>query len=185
MKKRIPPYAVALGLWSEMTKLEGEDSVMEEWGRFKNVKEQGEWTELQFVAAAAGRCFTVCKPWGDSAFDVGIEYGQNFLRVQVKSCTCRRGRGYWCQFTPHHGKKEDYSLEQVDLFAAYVIPEKTWYLIPAARLLGRERTRGAMLCPVVLPVRKNSFHYEGYKDAWWLLTKTRRGLSKYGRNLRG
>ena len=57
---------------------------MEEWERFKSVKEQGEWAELQFMAAAAGRRFTVCKPWGDTAFDVGIECGQNFLRVQVK-----------------------------------------------------------------------------------------------------
>ncbi len=144
---------------------------MEEWERFKSVKEQGEWAELQFMAAAAGRRYTVCKPWGDTrAFDVGIEYRPNFLRVQVKSCTHRRGRGYWCQFTPHHGKNEDYSLAEVDLFAAYVIPG----------LLGRERKRGAMLCPVVLPVRKNSFRYECYKDAWWLLMKTRRGLAKCG-----
>ena len=41
----------------------GEGSVMEEWQRFKSVKEQGEWAELQFMAAAAGRRFTVCKPW--------------------------------------------------------------------------------------------------------------------------
>ena len=155
---------------------------MEDWQRFKSVKEQGEWAELQFMAESARRQFTVCKPWGDTRpFDVGIEYRPNFLRVQVKSCTHMRGHGYWCQFTPHHGKNEDYSLEEVDLFAAYVIPVNAWYLIPAARLLGRERTRGAMLFPVVLPVRKNSFHYEGYKDAWWLLKKTRRGLAKYGR----
>jgi len=153
---------------------------MGDWQKFKTVKQQGEWAELQFMAAAAQRHFTVCKPWGDTAFDVGIEYRPNFLRVQVKSCTCRLGRGYWCQFTPHHGKKEDYSLEQVDLFAAYVIPVNAWYLIPAARVLGRERKRGAMLFPVVLPVRKNSFHYEVYKEGWWLLTKTRRGLAKCG-----
>jgi hypothetical protein len=35
-----------------------------------------------------------------------------------------------------------------------------------------------MLYPVVQPVRKNSFHYERYRDAWWVLTKTRRGLAK-------
>jgi len=153
---------------------------MKTWERFKSLKERGEWVELQFMAEAARRRHLVCKPWGDTAFDVGIEYRPNFLRVQVKSCTCRLGRGYWCQFTPHHGKKEDYSLEQVDLFAAYVIPVNAWYLIPAARVLGRERKRGAMLFPVVLPVRKNSFHYEVYKEGWWLLTKTRRGLAKCG-----
>jgi PD-(D/E)XK endonuclease len=148
---------------------------------FSNLQQQGEWAELQFMAAAARRHFTVCKPWGGtSAYDVGVDHGPNFLRVQVKSSTCRRGRGYWCQFVPHAGKEQDYSLEQVDLFAAYVIPENAWYLIPAARLLGRERKRGAMLFPVELPVRKNSFHYEGFKDAWWLLRKTRLALSRCG-----
>ena len=87
--------------------------------------------------------------------------------------------GYWCDFTrfEHYN---DYTLEEVDLFAAYVIPENVWYLIPAAQLV-RDGKRGAMLCPVVQPVKKNTFRYEGYKDAWWLLTKTRRGLAMCGR----
>ena len=109
---------------------------MEDWQRFKTGKERGEWAELQFMAGAARRQFRVCKPWGETAaYDVGIEHGQNFLRVQVKSSTNRRGRGYWCDFTRHYRKENDYSLEEVDLFAAYVIPEDAWYLIPAAVLL--------------------------------------------------
>lgn len=155
---------------------------MQEWERFRSVKERGEWAELQFMAAAAGRHFTVCKPWGDTAgFDVGVEYPPNFLRVQVKSSTCRMGKGYWCQFTRFCGKK-DYTLEEVDLFAAYVIPVNAWYLIPASELLGSERIRGLMLFPVDLPMRKNTFRYECYKEGWWLLTKSRRGLARYGRS---
>jgi hypothetical protein len=154
---------------------------MQEWEQFKNVKQQGEWAELQFMAAAARRGFTVCKPWGDSApFDVGIEYRPNFLRVQVKSCTCRLGKGYMCQFTRFSGKK-DYTLDEIDLFAGYVIPVNAWYLIPAAELLGRDPIRSLMLYPVDLPVRRNTFHYECYKEAWWLLKKSRRGLARYGR----
>jgi hypothetical protein len=38
-----------------------------------------------------------------------------------------------------------------------------------------------MLYPVDLPVRKNTFRYECYKEAWWLLKKSRRGLARYGR----
>jgi hypothetical protein len=71
----------------------------------------------------------------------------------------------------------DYTLEEVDLFAGYVIPEDAWYLIPTAVLL-RDGRKGAMLFPVVHPVKKNSFHYERYMDGWWLLTKTRRELAK-------
>jgi len=62
------------------------------------------------MAAAAQRRFAVSKPWGDSlAYDVGIELGENFLRVQVKSTTMRVGAGYLCQFKPNHQKKHDYS----------------------------------------------------------------------------
>jgi hypothetical protein len=153
---------------------------LEEWEKFSTVKKRGEWAELQFMAAAAQRRFMVCKPYGDSgAYDVGVDHGLNYIRVQVKSSTSQRGRGYWCDFTrfEHYN---DYTLEEVDLFAAYVIPENVWYLIPAAQLV-RDRKRGAMLCPVVQPVKKNTFRYEGYKDAWWLLTKSRRGLGMCGR----
>ena len=102
------------------------------WERFSSFKQRGEWVELQFMAEAAKRCLSVNKPWGDTrAYDVGIEHGQTFLRVQVKSTTARSGAGYRCQFTPNHKKKRDYSLKEIDLFAAYVIPEDAWYLIPA------------------------------------------------------
>jgi hypothetical protein len=97
---------------------------MKYWERFTNFKQRGEWVELQFMAQAAQHHFAVSKPWGDTrAYDVGIEHGENFLRVQVKSTTSRSGAGYRCQFMPNHQNKHDYSLNQIDLFAAYVIPE--------------------------------------------------------------
>ena len=103
---------------------------MKYWERFINFKERGEWVELQFMARAAQHRFTVIKPWGDTrAYDVGIEHEENFLRVQVKSTTSRSGAGYRCMFMPNHQKRQDYSLDQIDLFAAYVIPEDAWYLI--------------------------------------------------------
>jgi hypothetical protein len=45
--------------------------------------------------------------WGDScAYDVGIEHGRHFLRVQVKSTSYRLGNGYLCAFTPNrHGAR--------------------------------------------------------------------------------
>src|SRR6266702_7016689 len=123
-----------------------------DWERFSNFKERGEWVELQFMAQAAQRRFAVSKPWGDTrAYDVGIEHGMNFLRVQVKSTTVRSGAGYRCQFMPNHKIKRYYSPKEIDLFAAYVIPEDAWYLIPAVLLLGRRRRFMAMLSPVVAP----------------------------------
>jgi PD-(D/E)XK endonuclease len=150
---------------------------MREWDQFKTLKQMGEWAELQFMASAAQRGFTVCRPWGESAaYDVGVDHGPNFLRTQVKSTTNQVGRGYWCDFTRHY-RKEAYTLAEVDMFAAYVIPENVWYVIPAAVLI-RDGKKGAMLCPVVQPVKRNTFRYERFREAWWLLTKSRRGLGK-------
>ena len=154
---------------------------MHPWEKFKSFKERGEWVELRFMATAAERGFHVVKPWGDTRpYDVGIDYGTNFLRVQVKSTTCRTGTGYFCQFKPHYLKKQDYTLTDLDLFAAYVIPVKTWYLIPAALLLGPDRKTGIMLYPVE-PLKKDRYRYEAYKEAWPLLYKSRRALAERGR----
>ena len=134
------------------------------------------------MARAAQHCFAVSKPWGDTqAYDVGIEHGENFLRVQVKSTIVRSCAGYRCMFMPNHQKKRDYSLDQIDLFAAYVIPEDAWYLIPAVLLLGQRRRTMAMLCPVVEPAKKASYIYEGYREAWNLLKKSRSELLNCGR----
>jgi len=144
---------------------------------FKTFKERGEWVELRFMTAAVEHGFKVSKPWGDCrAYDVGVEHGPNFLRVQVKSTTVRTGTGYFCQFKPNARKKQDYTLAQIDLFAAYVIPVDAWYLIPAVLLLGLERKTAVMLYPVV-PLRKNRYSYEAYKEAWPLLAKSKRALA--------
>ena len=154
---------------------------MKYWEKFKTFKQRGDWVELQFMAAATQRRFVTSKPWGDTqAYDVGIEHKGNYLRVQVKSTTARGGAGYVCQFKPNQQKKCDYSIEQIDLFAAYVIPENAWYLIPAVLLLGKRRKIMAMLCPVVPPVKKASYCYEGYREAWNLLTKSRSELLQCG-----
>ena len=155
------------------------EKFMKHWKKFATLKQRGEWVELQFMAQAALRRFIVSKPWGDvQAYDVGIEHHQNFLRVQVKSTSARCGAGYRCMFKPNFKKKRDYSLDQIDLFAAYVIPKDAWYLIPASVLLGERRLTMAMLCPVVTPKKKASYRYECYRDAWSLLTKSRMELGE-------
>jgi hypothetical protein len=146
---------------------------------FRNFKERGEWVELRFMTAAMEHGFKVSRPWGDShAYDVGVEHGSDILRVQVKSTTVRTGTGYLCQFKPN---KQDYRVEQVDLFAAYIIPEDVWYLIPSAVLLGETRKHAVMLFPMV-PLRKDRYKYEAYKEAWTMLSKSKRALAaKYPR----
>src|ERR1700722_20385953 len=155
---------------------------MKFWQRFTSHKQRGEWVELQFMAQAARRGFAVSKPWGETrSYDVGIEHRENFLRVQVKSTTYRAGAGYRCQFMPNHLKKVDYSIKQIDIFAAYVIPEDAWYFIPAVILLGERRRLMAMLSPIESPKKKASYCYECYREAWNLLTKTRSELASFKR----
>lgn len=150
---------------------------MDQWKNFKSFKQRGEWAELRFMAAAAERGLFVLKPWGDSPpYDVGVDHGPNFLRVQVKSTTNRTGTGYLCQLKPNYLKKHDYTLDQLDIFAAYVIPVDAWYVIPAAIILGPERKTAIMLHPID-PLRKDRYRYESYKEAWPLLYKSRRALA--------
>jgi hypothetical protein len=133
---------------------------------FRTFKERGEWVELRFMSQAMEHGFKVSKPWGDSSsYDVGIEHGSGFLRVQVKSTTNRMGHGYLCRLKPNPAS-EPYTVEQLDFFAAYVIPEDVWYLIPVAVAL--QRSGDVMVCPVERR-KLNRYKYEGYREAWALL----------------
>jgi hypothetical protein len=51
--------------------------------------------------------------------------------------------------------------------------------VPAVLLLGKRRKCMAMLYPVVPPVKKASYCYEGYREAWNLLTKSRSELLQW------
>jgi len=129
-------------------------------------KERGEWAEARFLAKAAEQGFRVSKPWGDSArYDFALEREGRFLRIQVKSTTSRLRNGYRCLLQPPQGAanpKKLYSAEQVDFFAAYVIPEDVWYIIPAE--VGVKMRGRAWLFP-----DSPGHKYEKYKEAWPLL----------------
>jgi hypothetical protein len=143
---------------------------MDEFKVFKTFKERGEWVEAQFIAEALRHGYKVLKPWGDSSsFDAALCFGNRIVRVQVKSTSCRVGTGYFCQFKPNY-LSEPYTLAQLDFFAAYVIMQDAWYLIPARVLLGGPSNKqGLMLFPMQ-PLKQNRYLYESYREAWPLLT---------------
>ena len=123
---------------------------------FKTFKERGESVEALFMAASLRHGYKVLKPWGDSApFDLALYFGNRIVRVQVKSTSCRVGTGYFCQFKPNYFS-DPYTLAQLDFFAAYVIMQNAWYLIPAKILLGGKALKqGLMLCPMQ-PLKEKS-----------------------------
>jgi hypothetical protein len=147
-------------------------------GQFSTFKQRGEWVELLFMAAAASHGYHILKPWGDSlAYDVAIEHAGGLLRVQVKSSSVRNGTGYFCQFRRNYLTKHPYTVDEVDLFAAYIIPVATWYLIPAAVILKPTVKVAVTLYPVTA-LKKDRYRYEYYREAWGLLSKTRRDLAR-------
>src|SRR5579862_6584715 len=102
----------------------------------RSPKERGEWAEARFLAKAAEEGFRVSKPWGDSArYDFAVEREGRFLRIQVKSTMSRFKNGYRCWIQPLQNGENPrplYTADQVDFFAAFVIPEDIWYIFPAA-----------------------------------------------------
>ncbi|MBZ5718961.1 MAG: hypothetical protein LAO03_01125 [Acidobacteriia bacterium] len=124
-------------------------------------KQRGEWAEMRFMARAAEQGFRVTKPWGDSArYDFILELHGRCVRVQVKSTIHRRAGGYLCA-AMHSGAKR-YTLEQVDFFAAYVIPEDVWYIVPA------EVVTGGAAYLLLTPGHQRE-KYGRYKEAWHLM----------------
>ncbi len=127
----------------------------------KLTKQRGEWAELRFMARASEHGLCVNKPWGDSSrYDFAIEHAGKFLRVQVKSTTCKRGRSYIC--TLRASNDGFYTSDQIDFVAAYIIPKNIWYVFPMQAV--SKTCRSVVLSPH-LKISK----YGPYQEAWHLL----------------
>jgi hypothetical protein len=144
--------------------------------KFRNFKERGEWVEALFIAELLRRGYTILKPWGDSQpFDVALNFGNRIVRVQVKSTSYRVSTGYRCEFHPNiHGRQ--YTPKLLDFFAGYVVPQETWYLIPAPVLFNASREPISPMLFPMQPVKANTYHYECYKEAWRLLRAKPEGI---------
>lgn len=122
-------------------------------------KKRGEWVELRFMASAAEHNLPASKPFGDSEnFDVVVGRPGKFVAVQVK-CTVFRSKndeGYVCSVCSSH---KTYRPGAFDFLAAFVVPEETWYILPAKEIEGM---RSVTLCA---PTGR----YEKYREAWELL----------------
>jgi hypothetical protein len=125
-------------------------------------KEQGEWAELAFMTRATEEGLHVSKPYGDSLrYDVAVEFGGRFLKVQVKS-TAHRWLGkdsYRVNLIMAPGRK--YQPGSVDFFAIYLIPINTWYIIPYWAL-------GPKVSLLFTPGGHRA-RYENFREAWHLM----------------
>jgi hypothetical protein len=134
-------------------------------------KLRGEWAELRFQLRATEQGLILARPCGDNApydFVVACPERANsdrrghFLRVQVKCTVFQRGNSYKCHLD-HNGIP--YTRDEIDLFAAYVIPANVFYILPLAATNNQPDI-------LLTPNKKNS-KYAQYKEAWHLLMSER------------
>ncbi len=119
------------------------------------------------MSAASLRGFSVSRPFGDSdRYDVAVEHGGRFIRVQVKSTSSSHGdrKGYiCCAYGSRFGGHTAYAPEDVDILAVYVIPRDVWYLFPPAIFSNR--------FSIYLRPDLPQHRYQPYREAWHLLTE--------------
>ena len=119
------------------------------------------------MANAARLGLKVARPHGDSSrYDVIVQGGGRLYRVQVKSTLFNRKGCYeclcfWSRVTKTREAKQ-YSEADIDLVAAYVVPEDAWFLIPASEIRGKT---------LYLPPRNRADRskYGRFLEAWDLL----------------
>ncbi len=127
-------------------------------------KLRGEWAEWQFIARALALGFRVAKPLGDCCrYDVVIDNPTGFHRVQIKSTIVREHGSYRCVCYSSAGY-HSYSPHDFDFFAAYVIPEDVWFIIPASAIAASTLTLDPNL-------RHPRNRYRPYREAWHLLRR--------------
>jgi hypothetical protein len=123
-------------------------------------KSYGEAAEAALLARACRLGFSVAKPWGDSdRFDLLIDAGQGFWRVQVKSTSYRLRTKYVVRTTSNLGP---YTKADIDFLCAHLVPEDLWYIVPV-EALGR---RTSIYCN---PQGSGRGMFEKYREAWCLL----------------
>jgi hypothetical protein len=158
--------------------------------REQTTKRRGEISELAFALAAARQGFGISRPYGDSErYDIILDSSHispvipnraqgalrnllyssirpRLVRVQVKSSTQLQYGLY--RVNAHrriNGRAVPYTLAEIDFFAAYVIPEDSWFIFPLTHILGATAV-------TLSPKRRRKPHInDPYREAWHLLRK--------------
>ena len=128
-----------------------------------DAKRQGELAELVFAQRAVELGMRVSKPWGESSpYDYVVDWQGRLQRVQVKSVGVEQQGAYRVGTGSGRSSKRAYTAKEIDVLAAYVIPENTWYLIPVAAFTP---VKTIHLCPG----RRSKRKFERFREAWRVL----------------
>jgi hypothetical protein len=132
-----------------------------------NNRQRGNFAELAFMRKAASLGLSVAKPWGEGErYDIIVRVENVCWRVQVKSVLAKTPSKLHYRIKTSSGGAHYrlYSSTEIDFLAAYIIPEDTWYIVPAAVIEPRK-----VMC--VTPGSKRS-KFEKYREAWKLMKPT-------------
>jgi hypothetical protein len=121
----------------------------------------GDASELDFMGRACRLDFHVAKPWGNvDPYDVLVEMGRWFWKVQVKCATPMKGGGFLANCRNRRGV---YTKEDIDFVAAHIVGQDIWYIVPIEACEGASRLH-------IYPGGNGK--YEKYREAWCLLACT-------------
>ncbi len=135
-----------------------------------NTKIAGEVGELVFWQRAVQQGHVVSKPYGDSAaFDFIVGSSGKLKRVQVRCTHTANARGRYSVDADHcaNGESRPLTKKDIDLLAAYIVPEDTWYFIPVEAFSPRK----ALHFFTRRETRKGSNLWRKYRENWWRLGK--------------
>ena len=128
-----------------------------------NLKRRGSQYEAAFATQALKRGLDILEPYGDYIpYDVMVQNGDGLiLRVQLKGTgnQIKNKPGYKVIAATGNSTKTPINPDEVDVLAAYVEPEDTWYVIPVVKLKGN-------VSVYLNPNTKRNGRYEVWKEAW-------------------
>ena len=109
--------------------------------------------------------FPLALPYGHlHRYDFVVEGGKNLWRVQVKTSRfMMRGLYRLCIYHTTKRVGQAYTESEIDFVAVYIIPEKTWYILPVREVSGR---RTLFFRPTGHP---GLDPYACYREAWHLV----------------
>jgi hypothetical protein len=126
---------------------------------------EGEQGELAFLSKASSLGFALSLPYGHmQRYDFLLDTGTNIWRVQVKTST-HKLNGLYLVGMHHRANRKSlaYTASEIDFVAAYIQPEKTWYILPVREVTDH---RQLLFRPKGYARRDPYAHY---REAWHLL----------------
>lgn len=89
----------------------------------------GDVAEFLFDARAVQHRLIVNRPiHAGTVYDRVVEFGGRFFKVQIKCVSKTAKDGGYNVLLMRGNNKRAYELEEVDVFAVYVMPEDRWYI---------------------------------------------------------